>query len=294
MNYFYIIGNGYIANAHYQAILNNNGIIKAVYDPIPRGNIDNYDIETKYFVNKKEFFKFLEKDINFSSSYRHYVVILTPNYLHYKYMVEAVNYCDVICEKPLVLNYKDYSKIMDYVIKLNEDGIKRNIYQIAQLRTYNVDNLKYLIASNNVNNIGIDYFIARGDWYNYSWKADKNKSGGILYNIGVHPIDFIIYALGIPDMQEVIKIEDKDAVLKFRYIPERLNVDLHISIRNYTASRAYYLYKNDELIATDNLVLANKHTDVYKDILTECEKSKFNIKYFNKTYQILGGLKWKK
>lgn len=294
MKYFYIIGNGYIADAHYKAILENGGLIRAVYDPIPRGNIDKYNIKAKYFINRRKFFKFLQEDIDSTNLIKHYVVILAPNYLHYKYIIEAVNYCDVICEKPLVLNYKYYKKIMNYVIRLNEDGIKRNVYQIAQLRLYDTDNLKYEIAVKNVSDIVIDYFIARGAWYNYSWKVDKKKSGGLLYNIGVHPIDFIIYAFGIPDIKEVVKIEDKEAIIKFKYILEALEISLHILIKSDNAERKYYLFNNSgELVLSDNFILADKHSDVYKNILTEGEKSRFNIKYFNKTYQILGELKWK-
>ena len=36
----------------------------------------------------------------------------------------------------------------------------------------------------------------RGNWYKYSWKGDENKSGGLLYNIGIHLFDLINFLFG--------------------------------------------------------------------------------------------------
>ena len=55
------------------------------------------------------------------------------------------------------------------------------------------NNKKFLINNHDVE---ITYIAPRGNWYKFSWKGDHNKSGGILYNIGIHLFDLIIFLFG--------------------------------------------------------------------------------------------------
>ena len=44
--------------------------------------------------------------------------------------------------------------------------------------------------------IDLTYITSRGRWYDYSWKGDVNKSGGVASNIGVHFFDMLLWIFG--------------------------------------------------------------------------------------------------
>ena len=46
-----------------------------------------------------------------------------------------------------------------------------------------------------VDDIDLTYITARGPWYQYSWKGDDKKSGGITTNIRVHFFDLLLIYL---------------------------------------------------------------------------------------------------
>ena len=39
----------------------------------------------------------------------------------------------------------------------------------------------------------LNYITPRGKWYDYSWKGNCEKSGGILYNILVKPVQCYLH-----------------------------------------------------------------------------------------------------
>ena len=55
---------------------------------------------------------------------------------------------------------------------------------------------KKIAVSKKIYDVEITYITPRGKWYYHSWKGDDNKSGGILYNIGIHFFDIIEYLFG--------------------------------------------------------------------------------------------------
>ena len=44
--------------------------------------------------------------------------------------------------------------------------------------------------------VELTYITPRGLWYDYSWKGDITKSGGIATNIGIHLFDLLIWLFG--------------------------------------------------------------------------------------------------
>ena len=42
----------------------------------------------------------------------------------------------------------------------------------------------------------LTYITSRGKWYGKSWKGDPQKSGGIIFNIGIHFFDMLHYVFG--------------------------------------------------------------------------------------------------
>ena len=44
--------------------------------------------------------------------------------------------------------------------------------------------------------VDLTYITPRGLWYDYSWKGIFEKSGGIIYNIGIHFFDILLNIFG--------------------------------------------------------------------------------------------------
>jgi UDP-N-acetyl-2-amino-2-deoxyglucuronate dehydrogenase len=116
-------------------------------------------------------------------------VILTPNYLHYENIIEAINKGkNVLCEKPLCLSLEQ----LDNLIKISQYSRKK-IYTVFQLRHHPV--IKKIPRARH-NEIQITIIVPRGKKYFETWKGQEDKSGGILYNLGIHYLDLVLYMFG--------------------------------------------------------------------------------------------------
>lgn len=169
----------YIAERHIKAIKDNGGELIEIVDVC-----DIVGIIDRYFPNCKYSTKLTTKP--------DYVSICTPNYLHYDHIKQAVELgCNVICEKPVVLK----SHQIDELEALADlKGVSINC--ILQLRlSPAVDKIKRKIKPD-LNTVELTYLTPRGDWYGKSWKGDKEKSGGLLFNIGIHFFDLLIHLFG--------------------------------------------------------------------------------------------------
>src|SRR3990167_5235820 len=170
---FAVAGMGYIFEKHRQAIEHVDGDIVAVCDvdltacekAIGAKKFDHFDDMLTY-VRKNEV---------------DYIVICTPNFLHMSMIVKSLNHTKarIICEKPLVLN-PDFIPFIDSV----------RVNCIMQLRYLQLSPYTEL-PSNSLTHAQLDVYIHRGQWYWDGWKGDRHKSGGLLFNIGVHYFDLI-------------------------------------------------------------------------------------------------------
>lgn len=185
---------GYIAPRHLNAIKNNKGDLIAALDINDSvGILDNYFDECKFFNSFERFERFLFKN-QLSKNKIDYMSICSPNHLHDTHIrFSLYNNCNVICEKPIVL----YPHNIEMLDKL-EKKVDRKVFSILQLRYHpNVKKIKKKIENENkVYDIDLTYITARGPWYQYSWKGDDKKSGGITTNIGVHFFDLLSYIFG--------------------------------------------------------------------------------------------------
>lgn len=197
MRYTIVGAAGYIAERHVKAIKYLGGEVVAVCDTHSCvGYIDRYFPNCQFFNNYSQCLEEVLVD---------YVVVCTPNHLHYTHTTQALLWgYNVICEKPLVTSVKQLDLLAEY---------QRNntINTILQLR-YHQEILelkeKLSTASNSVE-IRVDYLAPRGDWYDKSWKGDRSKSGGLLFNIGVHLFDMLCWILGDPLELSITKMDKK-------------------------------------------------------------------------------------
>lgn len=190
-NFALIGGSGYVAPRHVEAINHVNGEVKAILDPYDGiGYMDRWYPHASFFTETERFDRYLynhQKDFD-------YVSICSPNYLHDSHIRLGLrNGCNVICEKPLILDPNDLDSLKEL-----EQKTGKTINTILQLRLHkDIIALKEKYSNTNqIHKVKLDYITPRGKWYHYSWKGDPKKSGGVAYNIGIHFFDMLIWIFG--------------------------------------------------------------------------------------------------
>ena len=195
MSKFALIGaSGYIAPRHVEAIKHTNNELVALLDPYDGiGYIDRHYPNASYFKESERFDRHLDR-LRRKNEGVDYVSICSPNYLHDSHIRLALrNQCNVICEKPLVLIHEHLE-----ALKTIEKETDKSINTILQLRyhpTIIALKEKYKNTSE-IHKVQLDYITPRGLWYDYSWKGDIDKSGGVASNIGVHFFDMLLWIFG--------------------------------------------------------------------------------------------------
>lgn len=197
MKRFGLIGAaGYIAPRHMQAIKDTGNLLVAALDRFDSvGIIDSYFPQADFFTEFERFDRHVEKLRRLNKGLD-YISICSPNYLHDAHIRFGLrNHVDVICEKPLVLNPWNVDALQEI-----EQETEKKVYSILQLRLHPA----IIALRNRVQNgpaeqvyeMDLNYIASRGRWYQYSWKGDIEKSGGIATNIGVHFFDMLIWIFG--------------------------------------------------------------------------------------------------
>lgn len=287
MKNFALIGAaGYIAPRHMKAIKETGNDLLTAYDPYDSvGIIDSFFPSADFFTEFERFDRHIDK-LRRSGNGVDYVSICSPNYMHDAHIRFALRSgCDVICEKPLVLNPWNVEALMEIE---KETGNKVNT--ILQLRLHpSVIELRKKIMEgpkDKVYDLSLQYITSRGKWYHYSWKGDEQKSGGIATNIGVHFFDMLTWIFGNPVGSELTQYSDDTAGGKLRL--ERANVDWMLSIDYSKApeevkkagKRTYrsLVIEGEEFEFSDGFT--ELHTDSYKHVLqgngfglSECKKA---------------------
>tara|TARA_Y100000589_G_scaffold329137_1_gene374911 strand:- start:217 stop:1065 length:849 start_codon:yes stop_codon:yes gene_type:complete len=174
------------------------------------GIMDNFFPEANFFTEFERFDRYFDK-LRRSGKPIEYVSICSPNYLHDAHIRFALRSgAHAICEKPLVLNPWNVD-----AIQAIEEETNRKVYTILQLRVHpTILRLREkLIRESNKYKYDLDlsYITSRGNWYNFSWKGDESKSGGIATNIGIHFFDMLIWLFGSVQENIVHVAENKKA-----------------------------------------------------------------------------------
>jgi len=246
---------GYIAPKHIKAIKDVSGRLIATLDPHDSmGILDSYFPGCKHFTEFEIFDRFCSRqDVD-------YVSICSPNYLHDAHCRFGLRLgANVICEKPLVLNERNLDGLLDM-----QDRYQKKINCILQLRL-NEDLIqlrKKMQESPPVGHSSLIYFTPRGEWYRHSWKGDIAKSGGIIFNIGVHLFDLICWLFG-PHVGFKVNTTD-DTVTGTVYFVDAV-VDFELSINRYNLpTRALNIDGNEYQFSNG---FTDLHTKSYQEIL---------------------------
>lgn len=286
MKNFAITGiGGYIAPRHLQAIKETGNRLVAAIDPNDSvGIIDRYFPNASFFTEFERFDRHLEKLRRTNSPDKvDFISICSPNNLHDAHIRLALRVgADAICEKPLVLNPWN----LDALEELEQESGKR-VYTILQLRVHpSLVKLKneigeIILRDNNIKfNVELNYITARGIWYDYSWKGNKEKSGGVATNIGVHFFDLLIWLFGEPKHSQVIEskfrsakgeLELKHANVKwflsinFNDLPDEIKKTNENSPEKQITTYRSIKINNKEIEFTEGFT--NLHTVVYQETL---------------------------
>jgi len=205
---FAIIGvGGYIAPRHLKAIRDTGNVLLAAVDPNDSvGILDQFNLNTSFFTEIERFDRHLYKLRKSSSENEvQYISICSPNHLHDAHIRLALRIgADVICEKPLVLNPWNLDALADL-----EKDYERRVYTVLQSRVHSpLVHLRETLNEktthfNTKHEVELTYIATRGLWYNFSWKGDANKSGGVGTNIGIHFFDLLVWFFGREVYSEV-------------------------------------------------------------------------------------------
>ena len=227
-NFALIGAAGYIAPRHLKAIKDTGNELLAAYDRFDSvGRLDSFFPECSFFTEHELFDRFCSKQMQ-ADNPLHWVSVCTPNYTHDAFIRYGLRLgCDVICEKPVVLN--PYN--VDALMKVEEET-GRKAYNILQLRLHDsIVALKKKVDEgprDKVYDVDLTYITSRGKWYYTSWKGDVHKSGGIATNIGVHFYDMLQWIFG-PVKENIVHVMSFDRVAGYLGL-EKARVRYFLSI----------------------------------------------------------------
>ena len=195
---FAIVGvGGYVAPRHLKAIRDVGGRLLAAADPKDSvGILDQYSFDVRFFTEIERLDRHLEKLRRGPAGDRvHYLSVCSPNYLHDAHCRLGLRLgADVICEKPLVVNPWNLDALENI-----EEETGHKIFTILQLRVHPkliALREKLLAEKPRTHDVELTYVTSRGPWYDVSWKASVDKSGGIPTNIGIHLFDLLLWLFG--------------------------------------------------------------------------------------------------
>ena len=210
-NFALIGAAGYIAPRHLKAIKDTGNELLAAYDRFDSvGRLDSFFPECSFFTENELFDRFCSRQMQ-SGKPLDWMSICTPNYTHDAFIRYGLRLgCDVICEKPVVLN--PYN--IDALEKVEEET-GHKAYNILQLRLHDsIAALKKKVdegPADKIYDVDLTYITSRGKWYYTSWKGDVHKSGGIATNIGVHFYDMLQWIFG-PVQENIVHVMSFDRV----------------------------------------------------------------------------------
>lgn len=227
-NFALIGAAGYIAPRHIKAIADTGNNLIAAYDKFDSvGRLDSSFPECSFFTEQELFDRFCTKQQH-TDQKLDWLSICTPNYTHDAFIRYGLRLgCDVICEKPLVLNPYNIDALEEV-----EKETGRKAYTILQLRLHDrIAELKKKVdegPKDKIYDVDLTYITSRGRWYYASWKGDVHKSGGIATNIGVHFYDMLQWIFG-PVKGNVVHVMSFDRVAGYLEL-EKARVRYFLSI----------------------------------------------------------------
>jgi UDP-N-acetyl-2-amino-2-deoxyglucuronate dehydrogenase len=297
MKRFALIGAaGYIAPRHMKAIKDTGNELVAAYDPYDGvGIMDSHFPEADFFTEFERFDRHIDK-LRRQGNPIDFVSICSPNYLHDAHIRFGLRAgCDVICEKPLVLNPWNVDALQEI-----ERETGKNAFTILQLRLHPaIIALREKVLhgpKDKIYDVELKYMTSRGKWYHHSWKGDISKSGGIATNIGIHFFDMLTWVFGNLLVNEVY-LQTNDTASGYLLF-EQAKVNWLLSIdydqipetAKLAGKRTYRTLNMDGIEIEFSDGFTELHTQSYQEILNG---NGFQIELARNAIEIANGIRSK-
>lgn len=194
-----IIGGGFISNIHAQCYKNLGVKIEAMADiseKVRQEFKEKYNCKT--YSSTEEMLENVSDNIDL-------VDICAPTFLHEEFMLLALKHNKhVICEKPLSIN-------IDFVENIIDKFENNNRYLMtAQVLRFWAEyvKIKEWIEEGVFGNIKLVSAMRLAQHPKSEWFYNPKKSGGGIFELHIHDIDFLCYLFG--DVKEVYANGSKD------------------------------------------------------------------------------------
>jgi len=182
-----LIGTGFIGNAHAAAYDNmENAQLVAIADV---NEAAGKPLAEKYgaafYTDAEEMLKNADIDV---------VDICLPTFLHEQFVLLAAKYGKhIICEKPFTLSAESAERM---IAAAEDAGVKFMVAQVIRFWPEYVE-IKRLFDEGKIGKEKMIYasrLAQHPDWT--SWHTDPKKSGGGLFDLHIHDIDYVCYLFG--------------------------------------------------------------------------------------------------
>lgn len=185
-----------------------------------------------------------------------YISILTPNDLHYKMAkAEAKKGKIVLVEKPLAIKSEHVEELAQYP----------NIFVVLQLRKHPIVKSIEVLEHNEIE---MDISVHRDLEYFDGWKGKTDRSGGILFNLGIHYFDMLLHLFG--DVRETTTERISDGLACGTISGDRYTCKWRLCL-NEIREKQHRTYKINGIdynfSSKDNLSQEGLHTAVYRDLI---------------------------
>ena len=184
-----IIGSGFIGCTHATGINNSEKLnLVAISDVNEEaGKKAAEEHKCKYYKDAEEMLKNEKIDI---------VDVCLPTFLHEQYVLLAAKYKkNVLCEKPVTLTLESFDRM---VKATQEAGVKFMVAQVIRFWPEYVS-IKEHYDAGEFGKIKMVYAARLAQHPTWTtWHKDPEKSGGGLYDLHLHDIDFVRYIFGKP------------------------------------------------------------------------------------------------
>ncbi len=182
-----IIGPGNIAHTYMQA-LEKSDIAKV--SAVLGTNLK----KTKDFADKYGISYYIDDEEMYNLEKLDGVLICTPTFTHKTIVEKAISKkVNIMCEKPFVLDALEAESLFD---KARENNIKIMVMQVVRFWPQYCEVKKIIDRkiTGNITNVYLNRLSAHPDWC--EWHKDPSKSGGGLYDLHIHDIDWLYFVFG--------------------------------------------------------------------------------------------------
>lgn len=239
-----VIGIGGISRAHILAWSSMDDIELVALCDIRESQMERYDGIRKY-TDMNEMLAKETLDI---------VDICLPTYMHADVSVKALEKgINVICEKPISMNYTDVERIYETAKKNNVKFMVAHVLRFW--REYEIlkniyDTQKYgKLLSGSMMRLS-----AYPKWSWDNWMYDESRSGLVSFDLHIHDLDFMVYMLGKPKDATVNRVKDADRdYLHATYLYDDFFINIEAS---WFACN--YPFKAEFRFQFENAVVANE------------------------------------